>query len=161
MAKANKQVVIDDIIKEIEQGKSFDTCMKQNGTKWNLTRSTFIRRWNDAQQQYTELQDKAKEASDRAYIEASVEAAKGAIMSKAERQSILTQIARGELSVKKSIAIGGIGIEVVNVYPDFSDIKSAVAELNKMEGDYAPTKTALTDAEGKDKEFVISLNLGQ
>ncbi len=161
MAKADKQIIIDAIIKGIEEEYDRAKLLTKIGKKWQISQRTFDRHWKIANNQYKELQDKAKEASDKAYIEASVEAAKGAIMSKAERQSILAQIARGELSVKKSIAIGGIGIEVVNVYPDFSDIKSAVAELNKMEGDYAPTKTALTDSEGKDKEFVISLNLGQ
>lgn len=45
--------------------------------------------------QHKELQDKAKEAADKVYIDSMADAAKSAVMSKAERQKILSDIARG------------------------------------------------------------------
>lgn len=62
------------------------------------------------------------------------------IATKAERMEILTKIMRGELKMIKQDVFQGM-VTDVEVAPDFSDRKNAITELNKMCGDYEPTKT--------------------
>lgn len=159
MAKQAKQTIIDAIIKEIDLGNGRGKVLGKIGKDWEVSRTTFDRLWKTANEQHKELQDAAKIASSNEYIKKHVEYANGAVMSKAERQHILAKIARGELSIKKSISVGGIGVTEVDVYPDFSDIKNAVAEINKMEGDYSPTKTELTGKDGQPIEQSITVTL--
>lgn len=65
------------------------------------------------------------------------------ILSIAERKEILTQIALGQLTVNKPVNIGG-QIEYVACEPDFTDRRNAIAELNKLDGSYQPTRTEIT-----------------
>jgi len=140
MPKPSKQIIIDAIIKQIEQGKSFDTCLKLSATKWNLTRSTFIRRWNIANEQHTEKQQTIKAALAKVDEQAAIDARKKAIMTSDERKEYLTRILNGELKVMKPFVIAGKIMQYPHE-PDHSDRLKALAELNKMEGDYAPAKT--------------------
>jgi len=61
------------------------------------------------------------------------------IMSKTERMEYLSKMARGEVKVKKPFVIAGKIMEYP-ADPDHSDRRAAIAELNKMVGDYAPAK---------------------
>lgn len=156
MPKPDKQIQIDAIVKWIEQGKSFDTSLKLSATKWNLTRPTFIRRWNIAKEQHTERQQKIKEKLAKVDEEAAIEARKMEIMTAAERKEVLTKIANGTLKIKRPFVIGGKIMEYP-AEPDATDRRNAIAELNKMEGDYAPSKVAQTDKDGNDiKHFDLS-----
>lgn len=126
--------------------------MAKAAKKWQLSIRTFDRVWKTANDQHTELQGKAKEAADRVYIEESEKAAKKAVMGKIERQEILTQIARGEIPLKKAMVVDGV-IEFVDVVPDWMDRKNAIAELNKIDGSYAAVKQNVTiNKVGKDLE---------
>ena len=60
-----------------------------------------------------------------------------------EIQEILTQIAKGEIPLVKHIVCDGV-IQEVDVVPAWADRRAAIAELNKMEGDYAPVKKDIT-----------------
>jgi hypothetical protein len=55
----------------------------------------------------------------------------------------LSKLLRGEISIKQETASGGQLVEVLEV-PSFSERIKAIAELNKMVGDYAPTKQETT-----------------
>lgn len=152
MAKPSKQIIIDALIKDIGMGKTRAVVLVKTGKKWGISKTTFDRYWKIANDQYKELQDKAKAAANRAYIKASEKAAERAVMSKIERQEVLTQIARGEIPLKKAMVVDG-AIEYIEVIPDWMDRKSAIAELNKMEGDYAAIKQNITITKvGKDME---------
>ena len=139
--KPNKDVIIQAIVKEIEKGQDRGKVLAKNGVKWQLSSRTFDRYWKTANDRHRELQIKAKEAADKAYIKASEEVAKKAVMSKAERMERLSSIARGELMCKvnteKGIVDSVIPVEV-------NEMIKAMAEINKMEGDYAPLKTELS-----------------
>lgn len=144
MAKPDKQIVIDYLISEIGKGSNRGKVLGKAGKKWGFSRTTFDRLWKIANDQQKERQQKAKEAADAAYIQASANAAKSAVMSSQERKEILTKIAKGELSTKE--ANPDKSGEFVNVPVPigiFERLK-AIAELNKMEGDYAPIKNNLT-----------------
>lgn len=82
---------------------------------------------------------KITEASE-AYISKEVEGRKLKLMSVAERMDVLSKIANGEIPLQKPMVCNGL-IELVEVVPDWTDRKNAIAELNKMDGSYAPTKT--------------------
>jgi hypothetical protein len=74
------------------------------------------------------------------------EIAKMNIMGKAERMELLTKMAKGELKIKTPFVIAGKIMEYP-AEPTASDRRAAIAELNKMGGDYAPAQlnTTITD----------------
>jgi phage terminase small subunit len=72
----------------------------------------------------------------------------------AQRIDILTRIALGEIPLKKAIVVDK-AIEYIEVVPDWADRKNAIAELNKMDGSYAPTKQAITDIQGNDAKVKV------
>ena len=65
------------------------------------------------------------------------------IMGKAERMELLTKMAKGELKIKTPFVIAGKIMEYP-AEPTASDRRAAIAELNKMDGSYAPAKTETT-----------------
>lgn len=62
------------------------------------------------------------------------------ILSRLERQIILTDIARGNVTHTKEVATK-FGVETLTVYPTWSDRKAAIQELNKMDSAYMPAET--------------------
>jgi hypothetical protein len=68
-----------------------------------------------------------------------------------ERKEYLTKIVSGEAKVRKPFYVAKTGkILEYLAEPDHNDRIRALAELNKMEGDYAPTKVAKTNVAGED-----------
>ena len=67
------------------------------------------------------------------------------IMGKAERMELLTKMAKGQLKIKTPVVIAGKIMEYP-AEPTASDRRAAIAELNKMSGDYAPAKSVVTIA---------------
>jgi hypothetical protein len=67
------------------------------------------------------------------------------ILSKAERMEYLSNIVRGEIKINEVFVINGV-IKEHLVEPSISERRAAIAELNKMDGAYAPieTKSAFT-----------------
>jgi hypothetical protein len=71
------------------------------------------------------------------------------IMSKSERMQLLSKMARGEIKIKQPFVVNGKIME----YPaelSATERRGAIAEINKMVGDYAPSKTETTLKLGKD-----------
>ena len=64
-----------------------------------------------------------------------VELQKGSIMTAVERQIVLSQMARGDMKVAKTVVVND-KTETVEHLPDFKERKNAIAEPNKMEGIY-------------------------
>jgi len=151
--KANKAVIIDAIVKQVEKGESRGKVLGIIGKKWEISRTTFDRYWKVANEQHKELQDKAKDAADKAYIQSSEIAAKRAVMSRAERLEVLSSIARGDITMQ---VMDGEKVTEVQVVIETLEKLKAISELNKMEGDYAPAKIAQTDIAGND----IHLSVG-
>lgn len=143
------QAIVNKLVTEIAKGKTREQALSMFVQKWQKTPRTFDRYWKKAKEIFDERQRKASEASDAAYIEASVAAAKNMVMTRAERMEVLSKIARGSMPLFKPFIVDGT-IQVHEVAPDWNDRKGAIAELNKMEGDYAPQKNAFTDSQGND-----------
>lgn len=92
-------------------------------------------------QERKRLQDIVQAASDSkiAHI------ASMSILSKAERMEYLSKVVRGEVKVNEVFVVNG-EIKEHPVEPSISERRAAIAEMNKMDGAYAPveTKSAFT-----------------
>lgn len=155
MPKPSKQIIIDAIIKEIEQGKSKSKVLAKIGNKWRIAPRTYDRYWKTANDQYTIKQQVIKKELAEVDKQAAVEARKKAIMTADERKEYLTKIINGEIEVPytevkwDTNAKKFVTIKFIELAGHSARI-NAIAELNKMEGDYAPTKIANTDKDGND-----------
>lgn len=94
----------------------------------------------------SELQSENKKIVAMANEKASQIIADGSIADVAERMQMLTKILRGELSIEEEVSTPS-GIITLLVKPSFGERRAAIAELNKMGGDYAPAQlnTTITD----------------
>ena len=140
MPKPNKENIITDMLIELEKGISYSDCLALNGTKWNLPKTTFVRYWKTANERHAVNQESMQKAISEEYIQSGKERVKMAILTKEQRMEILTSIAKGEIPLTKPMIVDGV-IQEVPVVPNWMDRKSAIAELNKMDGAYAPIKT--------------------
>jgi phage terminase small subunit len=97
----------------------------------------------EIQKYISELQSENKKIVDLANEKAADVIVEGSIADANERMVYLSKLLRGEISIKQETASGGQLVEVLEV-PSFSERIKAIAELNKMVGDYAPTKQETT-----------------
>lgn len=140
MAKANEQAQIDFIADLLRKGHQRKDILGKFGKKWEkVSRTTFDRRLRDAEKQ---MQSELKQINERTEesIKKEVEARKTKILTALERQEILAKIALGELEIEQEVATN-TGVKIVRLKPDFNERKGAIAELNKMDGSYAPAKS--------------------
>jgi hypothetical protein len=116
---------------------------KANGNTARSKGSTLAKRYAKEIQEHKQL---VKQAINNATSTAITEMAEKNILSTAERMEMLSKIAKGEVKIKKPFVISGKIMEYPSE-PDHNDRTKAIAELNKMDGSYAPaeTKTTITD----------------
>ena len=141
--KPKKEQTVNEMLLEIEMGISYTECLRINDGLWGLPSSTFDRYWAEASKRFKARLDAIEEATTKIAVSMEIKALKKAILGKHERQEILTQIAKGEIPLVKHIVCDGV-IQEVDVVPAWADRRAAIAELNKMEGDYAPIKKDIT-----------------
>jgi hypothetical protein len=145
--KPNKELIVNEILGEMDFGITYKACMQLNQSKWKLTEGTFVRYWKEASTRYLAANEKEQKAKEVVRAEMAKERVKKAILTKEERLEILSQIARGDLSYKQEVP-SKFGPQTVTAWPSFNDRKGAVAEINKMEGDYAPIQKDITSKGG-------------
>ena len=143
IANPNKEKIISDILSELDFGIDRAACLDLMGKKWQTTTRTFDRYWQEALKRFAALNLRTQNALDEVYIDAKKEALKKAILTKHERMEILTQIASGQLTFQKEVPTK-FGPQMITATPDFTDRKAAIAELNKMDGEYAPIRKDIT-----------------
>ena len=159
MTKSN-QIITDYIVTCLKKGMQSGKILAQVGKKWQKSVRTANRLLKVAKEQHTIEQAAIKSKLVAIDTEAAIEARKKAIMTADERKEHLTLIITCKSDIKK---FGNQFFQIVE-FPDGrkefinqADKLKAISELNKMEGDYAPTKQEIT---GKDGErFKITLNL--
>ena len=165
MPKPNKQIIIDFIISCLKNGEQRGNILVKTGKKWGTSKSAFDRYLKIAKDQYTVTQGLIKSELLEIDKQAAVEARKKAIMNADDRKEWLTKIIMKDLKVMK---VGG-STQMVHEYKDKNGVivteiisydhkLKALAELNKMEGDYSPTKIAQTNTLGEDVTPMIVLN---
>lgn len=154
MAKTSEKPQIDFIVDCLRKGEQRKHILGKFGKKWvSVSRTTFDRRLREAEQVLqSELKAINKKAEERASEEA--EARKTKILTVLERQEILAQIARGLLEIDQEVATA-TGVKLVKNKPDIHERIKAIAELNKMGGDYQPTKTDITSGGEKVIQWVM------
>jgi hypothetical protein len=153
--KPNKQVIIDFIVSCLKKGEQRGNILVKVGKKWGTSKSAFDRLLKNAKEQHTAQQQALNDKLAAVDAQEAIEARKKAIMTANERKEYLTRIILGEIKVPyKEVKWDRVKEEFVTI--DFVELAghsariSAIAELNKMEGAYAPTKVAQTDTEGND-----------
>lgn len=143
MEKPTKQVQIDFIIKCLNLGQERSEVLGKVGKKWETSRTTFDRLWKIAKEQHVVKRKRINDAIEQDNTIKELEAVKSNIMTAIERKIYLTKVLNGELKIKKPFVIAGKIMEYP-AEPDHADRLKALAELNKMDGEYAPQKTDLT-----------------
>lgn len=141
--KVNIENAINEILSDLDFGIERADCLSKFVEKWQVSTRTFDRYWSEALSRFAALNLRAQNALEEEYINGKKEALKKAILTKHERMEILTQIAKGEIPLVKHIVCDGV-IQEVDVVPAWADRKAAIAELNKMDGEYAPIKKDIT-----------------
>jgi hypothetical protein len=141
-----KQKIIDEIIVEIEGGKSYTETLVVNGSKWKLPSTTYSRYWNIANEQYKVVQDRRRELSESIGTEAHIEAIKLNLWGKIEKLKILEKIATADIEIEKVFFDKGVP-KKVGVKPDATDRMKAIEIHNKMMGDNAAEKHEVTNYE--------------
>jgi len=140
--KPNKQIVVDEILSELDFGITYNECLLLNRTKWQLADRTFVRYWNEARTRFSELSERTQIAFADIYLEGKKEALKKAILNKHERMELLTKLATGEIPTWREV-ITDAGIQKLEYYSG-AEAKAAIAEINKMDGEYAPIRKDIT-----------------
>lgn len=142
MAKAAAHVIISAILEEIKQGKRsseiFKTINKRFGTKNNL----FYKYFKEAEDAYFKANRRLKKKIEDVDTILALESHKRDIMRSDDRKEYLTKVILGKTKVQKIVVVGGVA-EYMDIAPDHKERLAALAELNKMEGDYSPTKTVV------------------
>lgn len=137
--KPNKETVVTEMLAELAKGISFNACQDLMDLTWSLPPSTFKRYWKEANSRYQRVDLEAQREIAHVIVEGIKQQTKSRILDKYERMEILSQIARGEILVPKPMVCDGV-IEHPTVEPDWQSRKAAIAELNKMDGEYAPVR---------------------
>jgi len=127
----------NELIKLFEGGNTDKgKCREVLGSNYKIQVKRFYDCFNTVIIDWQQLKEKATAEQ----VDASTkEGLKSAVMNKSERQLFLTKIINGEVKFKKPFVIGGKIMEYP-AEPDATDRLKAISELNKMDGDYAPTK---------------------
>lgn len=112
---------------------------KENNGSIRSASSRLLKR-KEIQSYILELQEQNRKIVETANEKALECVIKGTIANATERMQILTKIMRGEAEVIEQIGVANIGAIDIIVKPSFSEQRAAIAELNKMDGSYAPTK---------------------
>lgn len=142
--KPDRERILAEMVEEIRDwGTGYSDMKAINVEKWQLAERTFDRYWTEASQRYLAASQSEQKAKDDLRIQMETEAFKSKILTRLERMEILSEIARGEIPLTKHIVCDGV-IQEREVVPAWMDRKAALAELNKMDGEYAPIRKDIT-----------------
>jgi hypothetical protein len=155
--KDRKKVIIDYVVSCLKNGEQRAAILVKVGKKWGTSKSAFDRLLKIAKEQHNNERETINKELAELDIQTAIEARKKTIMTADERKVYLTQIIKGEVKFKRLFVIGGQIMEYPSE-PDIMDRLKAIAELNKMEGSYAPSKIATTDTKGNEVKQVMIIN---
>jgi len=140
--KADQEKQIEFILTELRKGSERSNILQKFAKSYKSSTKTFDNRLKIAKERYSDevklIQERSKVLSEEAAIKASLET-----LSVAERIDLLVKMAKGEINIEQEVATKE-GITTITVKASHSDRRAAIAELNKMDGSYAATKTDIT-----------------
>jgi len=138
--KIDKATAIKSILSDLKKGIDKPTIFQKLSTAYNNSLKSFYNYYEEAEIQYKSFMLIAEPIIRAKEMEAMGEIAKAGILSKIERQKILTQIALGEIPLVKYIVCDKM-IEQVEIVPNWADRKNAIDLLNKMDGTYIQSES--------------------
>lgn len=152
--KTNRQVIIDFIISCLKKGEQRGEILVKTGKKWGTSKSAFDRMLKIAKEQHAIRQEEIKKELEEVDRLAAIEARKKAILSADERKELLTKIAKGEIEIPDDDVKWNPNIKIYETHviirlANHVSRINAIAELNKMDGEYAPRKTEITGPNGQ------------
>jgi hypothetical protein len=139
-----KQAQIEQVADELLKGTPPAMILEKFGQMWNLKKSAINALIASAKELNIGRMSEINAAKEAELGEKGKELAEG-ILTALERQRMLSDIARGEVSYQKEVMTRE-GAQVVTTYPDFKDRVAAIKTLNEMDGANAPVKTDLSGA---------------
>jgi hypothetical protein len=161
--KSNKIVIVDFIILCLKKGEDRVNIMAKLVKKWQLSPRSFDRYLKKAKDEHLKQQELIKNELFEVDKQAAITALNKAILTVQHRKELLSKIATGQIKIAtKEVKWNAVTKKFQTIpfieLPTHTARISAIAELNKMDGDYAPTKVAQTDSSGKDVSPVIAIN---
>ena len=137
--KPSETAQINFIADCLRKGEQRKEILGKFGKKWEkVSRTTFDRRLRQAEAHVASEQQRIKEQAEQDVVK-EADALKSKILTSLERQAILSDMAKGELETEV-LLVTKDGIKKAKAKPTHAERRAAIAELNKMDGDYAPTK---------------------
>jgi len=137
--KPEKENIILSLVDDLDFGVEYTQALTMFVEKTGKSTRTFDRYWREAKERFYEgLNDKVA-AKAHVVNSPEIQAYKARIIDKFERMQILSAMADGSLQVPRNV-VTREGVITLEAFPDYTDRKAAIAELNKMDGEYAPIK---------------------
>lgn len=135
------EAYIDFIINELKKGNvGFEDVFELILTKFNLSRPTFSKYWKQAKEAHFNERTEQKKVIEANTTTEEIEALKSQIVTSERKKIVLSQIFEATIEVD-DVAIDRLGTAIrYRRKPTAMERMKAVDILNKMEGDFAPTK---------------------
>lgn len=131
-SKIDKETAIKSILSDLKKGIDKRSILDKLGKKWTNSRSSIYNYFEEAEKRHQPYLQKIQEIENKTIEKVISEIVTSNIMSKIERQQLLSEIARGDKKIwKEASTINGI------VMLESYDPLRYIAELNKMDGSYA------------------------
>lgn len=112
---------------------------------YRKSEKTFNNRLKEARKAIQSEQQRIQQEAEKG-IQKDIIERKSKIMTSIERQEYLTRVLNGEVKTKQPFVVGGKIMEYP-AEPTLAEKLKALAELNKMQGDYAATKSEISVTE--------------
>lgn len=101
--KPNKQLIADEILFHLEEGKGFEETFELILTKRNLSRPTFATYWKVANEEFSKTIEERKRIFEEKSTQAFIEAVEEALMTKYDKLKILENIINCKTKFKKCL----------------------------------------------------------
>lgn len=135
--------IISEILIELDGNFEKKEVYATINEKWKIAKRSFDNYWAEALVRFKDAKEKERKAIDQRKTEIQLERLDLVYVDKLERISILSQIAKGEIQTVRHLVAGGV-VQEVKTDSSMKDRIEAIAEINKIEGEYAPQKKDFT-----------------
>lgn len=143
--KADQQVQVNFIQNCLRKGEERKVILPKFTKIYRKSEKTFNSRLKEARKSIQGEQQRIQQEAEKG-IQKDIIERKSKIMTSIERQEYLTRVLNGEVKTKQPFVVGGKIMEYP-AEPTLAEKLKALAELNKMQGDYAATKSEISVTE--------------
>ena len=143
--KADQHKQVEFIKDCLRKGEERKIILPKFTTIYRKSEKTFNNRLKEARKSIQGEQQRIQQEAEKG-IQKDIIERKSKIMTSIERQEYLTRVLNGEVKTKQPFVVGGKIMEYP-AEPTLAEKLKALAELNKMQGDYAATKSEISVTE--------------